>query len=406
MKIAIAGLGYVGLSLACLLAQNNKVSAVALREKKVDLVNNGISPLADSDIEQALASGSLNLHATVDAQAAYQDADLAIIATPTNYDIATDSFDTSSVESALAAIIECNPKAVVVLKSTVPIGYTDSIQKKYPGTTILFSPEFLREGKALYDNLHPSRIIVGVVEDTDLAREAAALVVASLLEGIPVDEHERKNPDGSVGIPTLITAASNAEAIKLMSNTYLALRIAYFNELDTFAKTKGLDAAQIIQGVCLDPRIGNHYNNPSFGYGGYCLPKDTRQALANYQGVPQNLIKAIVDSNATRKGFIVKQVLDLQPKTVGVHRLTMKNDSDNFRDSSIIDVMMELSEAGIDLLIYEPLLLAESFNGITVTHNLEDFKTRSDVIITNRHHHELNDCYNKVYTRDIWHRDS
>lgn len=405
MKITVVGIGYVGLSLACLLAKNNPVTALDVVEDKVNMVNDGCSPLKDNDIEQALEAGLPNLHATLDANEAYDGADLIIVATPTDYDENTNSFDTSSVDSSISVALEHNKDACIVIKSTVPVGYTASVQATYPKAAILFSPEFLREGRALYDNLHPSRIIVGVSHEDPSLQEKARSFIACLTEAVSEEEATRTNPDGSTGVPTLIMEATEAETVKLLSNTYLALRVSFFNELDTFAAMRGLDAARIIEGVGLDPRIGTHYNNPSFGYGGYCLPKDTKQMLANYQDIPQNIMQAIVESNATRKRFVADQIVDLQPQTVGVYRLAMKAGADNFRQSSIIDVMTHLADAGIELIVYEPVLDSAEYQGHEVVNDLGQFKGRSDIIISNRFHPDIEDCAQKVYTRDIWHND-
>ncbi len=423
MKIAVAGAGYVGLSLACLLAQNNDVTLVDVSQSKVDLINQGRSPIADAEIESFLAGSAselvgnkLNLKATADSAAAYAKAELVIIATSTNYDPDENYFDTSCIEQVIELVLKVNPAAVVIIKSTVPVGYTQSLCETYSLGRFLFSPEFLREGKALYDNLHPSRIIVGVPNEhpeqallDSYARRFANLLV----EGADSSERDRANEDGTHGIPELIMGATEAEAIKLFSNTYLALRVAYFNELDTYAKKRGLNVAQIIEGVCLEPRIGNHYNNPSFGYGGYCLPKDTKQLLANYEDVPQSLIGAIVEANRTRKNFIAEDVLTLVKQratnvahpVVGVYRLNMKSGSDNFRSSSVQGVMKRLKDKGITVLVYEPALNDAEFFGSEVTHDFPSFKERCDVVIANRWNDDLKDIEEKIYTRDLFKRD-
>ena len=392
MNITVAGLGYVGLSLACLLSKHNDVMAVDINEGRVNDINSGVSPIKDALIEEYLASHPTSLYATTDSNKAYKKAEYVIIATPTNYDDVTHYFDTSSIESVLNLVKELNRDAVVVIKSTIPVGYTNEVSKKYPELQIIFSPEFLREGHALEDNLHPSRIVAGITKEAD--RAAAQTFVNLLDEG-----------SEDTGTEVLVTGSTEAEAIKLFANTYLALRVSYFNELDTYAKSKGLNTRDIIQGVCLDPRIGTHYNNPSFGYGGYCLPKDSKQLLANFQDVPQNLIRAIVDSNSTRKQFIVDQVLAMQPKVVGAFRLTMKSGSDNFRQSSTLDVIEQLKAKGIKVIIYEPTSEETSLFECTVVNDLELFKKLSDVIIANRYDSVLDDSKAKVYTRDLWQRD-
>ena len=392
MNIAVAGLGYVGLSLACLLSKHNDVIAIDINESRVADINNGISPIKDAFIEAYLADRPTSLRATTDANKAYEIADYIVIATPTNYDDVTHYFDTSSIESVLGLVKEINPHAVVVIKSTIPVGYTREICAKYPELQIIFSPEFLREGHALEDNLHPSRIVAGINEEAD--REAAQTFVNLLDEG-----------SEGTGTEILITGSTEAEAIKLFANTYLALRVSYFNELDTYAKSKGLNACEIIKGVCLDPRIGTHYNNPSFGYGGYCLPKDSKQLLANFQDVPQNLIRAIVDSNNTRKQFIADQVLAMQPKIVGAFRLTMKSGSDNFRQSSTLDVIELLKAKSSKVIIYEPTSSETNLLGCTVVNDIDVFRDLSDVIIANRYDSILDSARQKVYTRDLWNRD-
>lgn len=394
MKIAVAGTGYVGLSIAVLLAQQNEVYALDIVPDKIEKINNKISPIKDKEIQSFLSEKKLNLTATSDEVLAYKNADFVVISTPTNYDEIKNYFDTSSVESVIKRVVEVNPDAVIVIKSTIPIGFSNKMKEKYSAENILFSPEFLREGKALYDNLYPSRIIVGVDLNNEKLLEKAK-IFADLLQNAAVKEN----------IDLKIMNTTEAETVKLFSNAYLAMRVSFFNELDTFSTVYGLNTKDIIEGVCFDPRIGDYYNNPSFGYGGYCLPKDTKQLLANYKGVPQNIISAIVSSNKTRKDFIAEQIISKNPKTVGVYRLTMKTGSDNFRQSSIHGIIKRLKAKNIDIVIYEPTIKEKIFLDAVIIKNINTFKQVSDIIIANRYDEQLSDVKNKIYTKDLFFRD-
>lgn len=394
MKIAVAGTGYVGLSMAVLLAQHNEVTTVDIVPEKAAMINSGKSPIADKEIEEYLVSKQLNLNAVTDGESAYASAEFVIIATPTNYDPDKNYFDTSSVEDVIRCVLSVNKTAVIVVKSTVPVGFTEAAREKFGYENILFSPEFLREGRALYDNLYPSRIIVGAPQGSARMQECAERFAELLKEGAL-----------KADIEVRIMSPTEAEAVKLFANTYLALRISFFNELDTYASVKGLNTKSIIDGVCLDPRIGDYYNNPSFGYGGYCLPKDTKQLLANYNDIPQELISAIVEANSTRKDFIASDIIAKNPRTAGIYRLTMKSGSDNFRESSIQGVIGRIKAAGIEIIIYEPTLNSSEFEGCRVISSLSEFKNASDIILANRYSEEIKDVLDKVYTRDLYFRD-